>query len=639
MSQTLSPFHDGERDAQARVGVREMAEQLGRQMVRDFMPDQHRQFYNQLPLLLVGSVDKKGRPWASVVVGEPGFATSPDPFTLRLGATPLPFDPLVEGLERGAELGLLGLEFSTRRRNRMNGTVTLVETDGFEIRVGQSFGNCPQYIQKRRLTWRETGAASLATGHRLNLEVKDLIRSADTFFIASTYDQQGTDVSHRGGKPGFVKVEDDETLVFPDFRGNNHFNTIGNLLVNPKAGLLFFNYQTGDVLYLTTRTEIVWDGPEVEAFQGAQRLVRFRVVEWRLVRGSFPFSWDLEELSPSLDHTGRWEASPLRDLIVTRVQQESRSIKSFYLAPAQGTLPDFQPGQHLPIFLPCNPEKEPLIRTYSLSQAPGKPEWRLTVKRQARGIGSNYLHGLKAGDTLLAKAPSGDFFLDSSSERPVVLLSAGVGITPMLSMLGYLATHAPQRQVHFIHGARNAGEHALRSEVDSLSGPRVKIHFRYSQPEAGDRCDSVGRLDMELLQSVLPFGNYDFYLCGPRDFLKLFYTGLKSTGVPVGQIRFETFGPMVDLEPVEEQKVEFRGSRKVVGWTGGSLLDLAEANGIAAPFSCRSGACGACSRRVISGKVEYFRSTSFQAAPDHALLCSARPGAAESGDEPLVIEL
>ena len=640
MSHTVSPFHQGEQDAQARVGVRDLAERLGLQVVRDFMPDQHRQFYHQLPLLLVGSVDKQGQPWASVVVGKPGFVTSPDARKLQFSTSLLPHDPLVEGLENGAQLGLLGLEFHTRRRNRMNGEVTSVRADGFEMKVGQSFGNCPQYIQKRRLVWKEPQTASLTRGVGLSHEVKSLIQGADTFFIASTYTQQGTDVSHRGGKPGFVKVEDDETLVFPDFRGNNHFNTIGNLLVNPKAGLLFFNYQTGEVLYLTTHAEIVWDGPAVEAFEGAQRLVRFRVVEWRLVKGSFPFSWDFQEFSPSLDDTGEWAKNSPAEYVVTRIDRESRFIKSFYLSPTKGTAPDFKPGQYLPIYLPVEPGQEPLIRTYTLSQAPGKSELRLTVKREEKGSGSVYLHDcVKVGDKLLAKEPSGDFVLDAESDRPIVLLSAGVGITPMVSMLQHLVDRKPERRVYFLHGARNAAEQALRSEVEALKTPQVKIHFRYSQPDREDPLDSLGRVDMELLQSVLPFGNYDFYLCGPQPFIQSLYTGLKALGVPKQQIRFETFGSTIELEPVEERRVEFRSSQRVATWTGGSLLELAEKNAIAAPFSCRSGACGACSRRVISGEVEYFRKPSFEVADGQALLCSARPCSVEICDQPLVIEL
>lgn len=636
MSQNASPFHQGEQVAQSRAGVRDLAERLGQQMVRDFMPDQHRQFYNQLPLLLVGSVDSHGQPWASVVVGKPGFVTSPNARNLQFSTTLLAHDPLVEGLKEGAQLGLLGLEFHTRRRNRMNGQVTSVSADGFAIKVGQSFGNCPQYIQKRRLVWKEPQPSSLTTGTALSDEVKSVIQSADTFFIASTYEEQGTDVSHRGGKPGFVKVEDDETLVFPDFRGNNHFNTIGNLLVNPKAGLLFFNYSTGEVLYLTTRTEIVWDGPAVEAFQGAQRLVRFRVVEWRLVKGSFPFSWDFEEFSPSLDETGEWAKSSAAEYVVTRIDRESRWIKSFYLSPTRESAPEFKPGQHLPIYLPVEAGQESLLRTYTLSQAPGKSELRLTVKREEKGVGSVFLHDrVKVGDRLLAREPAGDFVLDAESDRPIVLLSAGVGITPMLSMLQYLVEQQPERQVYFLHGARSAGDHALRSEVEALKTARVKIHFRYSQPEPGDCQDRPGRIDVEWLQSVLPFGNYDFYLCGPREFLQSLYTGLKALGVPKQQIRFETFGSSIELEPVEKRRVEFRGSQKVAEWKGGSLLELAEENAIAAPFSCRSGACGSCSRRILSGKVEYFRKPSFEVADGHALLCSARPGSAE----PLVIDL
>ncbi len=508
------------------------------------------------------------------------------------------------------------------------------------MKVGQSFGNCPQYIQKRRLIWKEEQTPSLTSGVVPTYEVKALIQSADTFFIASNYAGQGTDVSHRGGKPGFVKVEEDGSLVFPDFRGNNHFNTIGNLMLNPVAGLLFFNYHTGDVLYLTTRTEILWDGPAVEAFEGAQRLVRFKIVEWHLVKGSLPFSWDFQEFSPSLDATGQWSKTARKEYVVTRIEQESRSVKSFYLSPTDAGVPDFKPGQHLPIYLPVAAGQEPLVRTYSLSQAPGKADLRLTVKREENGLASRYLHdSVRVGEKILAQEPSGDFVLDPTTDRPIVLLSAGVGITPMVSMLEYLSAQRPASQVYFLHGARRGADHTLRSEVEALQRPGVGVHFRYSQPEPDDRYDSVGRIDREFLQSVLPFGNCDFYLCGPQGFLHSLYNDLKALGVPKEQIRFETFGSSIQLEAVEKRSVEFRSSHRVVTWEGGSLLELAEKNGIAAPFSCRSGACGACSQRVLSGKVEYLRKASFEALDGQALLCSTRPCAAESCDEPLVIDL
>ena len=145
----VSPFHRGEREIQSRLGVREQIENVGQRFIRDHLPGEHRQFYSQLPLLLVGSVDNSGRPWASVLVGRPGFLISPDPQTLEIHSRPFFGDPLNENLARGLQVGVLGIEYSTRRRNRLNGEVSLVEEGLFTINVGQSFGNCPQYIQAR----------------------------------------------------------------------------------------------------------------------------------------------------------------------------------------------------------------------------------------------------------------------------------------------------------------------------------------------------------------------------------------------------------------------------------------------------------------------------------------------------------
>ncbi|HIB63661.1 MAG TPA: flavin-nucleotide-binding protein [Phycisphaerales bacterium] len=300
-------FHRGEKEAHRLAGVVEAAERLGSRLVNEAMPDQHREFYQQLPLLFVGSLDDQGRPWASVMVGEPGFAHSPNPRRLVVSATPLPYDPLGDNLKTGAQLGLLGLEFPTRRRNRVNGEIGKLLDIGFELEVAQSFGNCPGYIQKRSLQPREDTTSDLSRGTTLSQEARTLIEVSDTFFIASSFEEQGVDMSHRGGRPGFVKVEDN-TLIFPDFSGNNLLNTIGNLVANPRAGLLFLDYEKGDILHLTTTTNIIWEGPEVEAFEGARRLVRLQVEEWRLIKNSLPFAWVLEEYSPTLKRTGIWES-------------------------------------------------------------------------------------------------------------------------------------------------------------------------------------------------------------------------------------------------------------------------------------------------------------------------------------------
>lgn len=317
-------FHEGERAAQARVGaaVRERMEEIGPRVIRDFMPDQHREFFEQLPFVIAGTVDAGGQPWASVLAQPPGFIHSPDARHLTLRAQPLAGDPLQQTLADGAAIGLLGIEPHTRRRNRMNGIVRGLHAEGFAVELSQSFGNCPKYIQAREPVYVERPTS--ATGPvvhesaQLNDAARRMMEQADTLFIATAYAGDGAragraggvDVSHRGGKPGFVRVDADGTLTVPDFVGNYFFNTLGNLVVNPRAGLLFVDFDTGDLLYLAVTADIVWDGPEVDAFAGAQRLMRFKVQSMRLVESSLPLRWGEAELSPVLEATGSWTRQP-----------------------------------------------------------------------------------------------------------------------------------------------------------------------------------------------------------------------------------------------------------------------------------------------------------------------------------------
>ncbi|HEX5091687.1 MAG TPA: pyridoxamine 5'-phosphate oxidase family protein, partial [Burkholderiales bacterium] len=221
-----SPFHPGEQALQARVGARERSERAGRLMILDYMPEEHRAFFASLPFVLVGSVDDTGRPWASLLQGEPGFLASPDPRTLRVTAKPAADDPLTKNLSAGAPLGLLGIEFHTRRRNRMNGTVAQLDAQGFEVGVDQSFGNCPKYIQARAPVGLRAPSpgASRREGALLSVRAAGLVARADTFFIASAAPDAGVDVSHRGGRPGFVRITSDGSrtlLTSPDFSGNS----------------------------------------------------------------------------------------------------------------------------------------------------------------------------------------------------------------------------------------------------------------------------------------------------------------------------------------------------------------------------------------------------------------------------------
>lgn len=309
-----SPFHAGEQAIQERMGVRTSIEAQGRRIIRDYLTEQHQQFYAQLPFLIAGTVDANGQPWASILVGAPGFVFAPDHRTLQVNSKPLVDDPIAPSIAVGSDIGLLGIEFSTRRRNRINGTITAVTSDGFTVQVGQSFGNCPQYIQSRTMKWRKSIAipVSASTFSALTAPAIALIAASDTFLIATAFQSdksnlgQGVDVSHRGGKPGFVRIDDPHRLTFPDFAGNLHFSTIGNLLLNPAAGLLFIDFDRGDLLYLTGRAEVVWDAAEVAAFVGAERLIRFQILQGYRVEASLPLRGSAPNYSPFLDRTGTW---------------------------------------------------------------------------------------------------------------------------------------------------------------------------------------------------------------------------------------------------------------------------------------------------------------------------------------------
>ncbi|KAB0569868.1 flavin-nucleotide-binding protein [Pseudomonas palleroniana] len=270
-----SPWHAGERYLQAAVGVADRMAVVGPKVIRDHLPEQHRDFYPLLPYLVLGVVDEQGIPWATMLEGAPGFAHSPDPQTLQIDSLPSTGDPARTALHVGASVGLLGIDLNTRRRNRMNGRIEALDHDGFSVDVVHTYGNCPKYIQLRPVDAiaRKPGT-QVERLDGLDDAAQMMIRNADTFFVASYVEvdgQRSVDVSHRGGNSSFVRV-DGNVLTIPDFAGNLFFNTLGNLQVNPVAGLLFIDFESGEVLHLAGRTSLILEGPEVARFEGAQRL-------------------------------------------------------------------------------------------------------------------------------------------------------------------------------------------------------------------------------------------------------------------------------------------------------------------------------------------------------------------------------
>jgi predicted pyridoxine 5'-phosphate oxidase superfamily flavin-nucleotide-binding protein len=302
------PFHADERRAQDLAG-----QHASRAAIRPFMPEQHRAFFPLLPYLFTATLDHAGAPVASMLWGPAGFVQSPDPATLRLSALPDAGDPAAAGFAAGQPIGLLGLDLTTRRRNRANGRIVAVDdacshAPGVTVAIEQSFGNCAQYIQTRTPVPHARMPQATETLSALDDAARRVIAAADTFFVASrsraTIEADGgLDVSHRGGRPGFVAVRSN-TLVVPDFRGNRFFNTLGNLLGDPRAGLLFVDFASGDLLQFQGTATIEWDEPR-----------RWTVAierGWRRP-AALPFDWTFGDYAPTTRATAASAASDQMD--------------------------------------------------------------------------------------------------------------------------------------------------------------------------------------------------------------------------------------------------------------------------------------------------------------------------------------
>lgn len=659
-----SPWHAGELAMQTQVGVVARMDEIGRRVLRNYLIEQHRQFYPQLPFVVLGSVDSAGDAWATVRSGVPGFLHSPEPSHLHVALPRDTADPADAGMDDGCAIGLLGIELHTRRRNRLNGTIRRDKT-GFDIVARQSYGNCPQYIRLRDFRFaRDPSVPTEVPAIRraaLDDDARRMIAGADTFFVASSVERDGVrevDVSHRGGKPGFVRVDGEGVLTIPDFAGNNFFNTLGNILSNPRTGLVFVDFATGDLLQLTGDAEVVVDSPEIAAFQGAERLWRFRPRAVVRRPDAFAVRWidEKDGESPNSLMTGDWNdagtrldaaqlAQTWRPFRIAGIVDEAAMVRSLQLEPADGAgLVAALPGQHLPVRL--RPQAGvPVVRTYTLSNAASDAGYRISVKRE--GLASSYLHSLAVGDVIEVRAPAGAFTLDAGERRPAVLIAAGIGITPMLAMLRQIVHEGRRlrrtRRTWLFYAARNRAERAFEAEIAALAAqvPEairvVRVLSDVADAAAGDY-DAAGRIDLGLLQRWLPLDDYDFYLCGPPAFMQSLYGGLRALNLADTRIHAEAFGPAslrrdgaVPTEPAasEPTTVGFTRTKTTAVWRPGSgtLLSLAEAQGLAPESSCRGGSCGTCRTRIVEGRVAYATKPAFPVAGDEALICCAVPAA------------
>jgi predicted pyridoxine 5'-phosphate oxidase superfamily flavin-nucleotide-binding protein len=395
------------------------------------MPQQHRDFFENLPMLFLGLLDSTGRPWCVPAFGPPGFLVSPTSDTLEIHRDPVLSHEL--GLDRspGASVGMVGIDLTNRRRNRLNGRIQHASTGEMTIVVDQSFGNCPQYIQTRPLpptSQDEPTAASRRRGSITDPEVRRIIEAADTFFIASRAagsldgGSAGVDASHRGGRPGFLGINGDGTLSFPDFSGNRFFNTLGNIESDGRVSLFVPDFETGEAVMLTGRGSIDWNPDRIKSFEGAERIVDVVPEEIWHANAALPVIGTISEQWPGLDTTGTWNEARLavlktggyRRFQIASKLKESDNITSFYLTPADGgPIEPHLAGQFLPIRLQNNDEV--IQRSYTISQGPNGQNYRLSVKREDYGLASRLLHDhCENEDIIEVGSPAGDFVLGAT---------------------------------------------------------------------------------------------------------------------------------------------------------------------------------------------------------------------------------
>ena len=305
-----NPFHEGELLVQQRAGETAKGEQNGR-IIADSIVKGAFKFIEQQSMVILGSVDEENV-WASILLGHPGFVRAVDrqtvEFDLKRAFIDLS-DRFWKNIERENRIGMLVIESESRRRLRINGAlrshavrlIAKITPDKLQVQVLESYPNCPKYIQRRQLSLnvdakpRQSG--KLQSGQILTPEQENLIRSADTFFVASFHSSRGVDVSHRGGNPGFVRLSDRQVLRIPDYIGNGMFNTLGNLAVNPRAGLIFIDFQHSRTLQLVGKANILWDIEDLEHPNGTKRYWDFKIEQW--LETDLPITFDCEFLDYS----------------------------------------------------------------------------------------------------------------------------------------------------------------------------------------------------------------------------------------------------------------------------------------------------------------------------------------------------
>ncbi|KAI8907126.1 hypothetical protein BC831DRAFT_495143 [Entophlyctis helioformis] len=527
-------FHEGEVLLQKLVGFRAEAEYHYVDFIRSSMPNQHRSFFQNLRYVFVTTTSASGEPWSSVLAGPSEFVASPDPEHLVLRFHPAAGDPIADNLAHAAailqlgrtddatlQFGFLGIEFHTRRRNRMNGTMTAIGKNGdgswtVQVRVVQSYGNCPKYIQVREIVGMRAPAkpssdtlasqestARLGQGG-LTLEMQAMVRQADTVFVGTQYvhdhapaRSSGLDLSHRGGRPGFLQVlNGGKLLVLPDYKGNNMFMTMGNILKDPRASLVIPDFETGACLYITARAQTLVAPESFAYLPGMQRLNLFEPIKAVIVHHALPYLFELRDMSPFNPpvRVSPLAAAPAQTVdgsqatpstnqatLVSRVRHTD-SVSSFTFrvdqpiqyAPGQFATLDFSQYDTALARRKLRAEQttrdpaimnDDLVRSWTITSTPPHSAdsgfvrtstFTITVKHYADGMISPVLHSLQPGasPSIPLLGVGGEFSIFCNPDnlgngtaakdnvRKVLFVAGGIGVTPFVGMVRGLVEQA-----------------------------------------------------------------------------------------------------------------------------------------------------------------------------------------------------
>jgi|GEM_PF-54492 len=632
-------FHQGELAVQAMANESHIAKRNGAVLSGSILPGAI-PFIAQQNMLVVSSMDAKGQLWSSVLYGNQGFIQANQHDALVLDKTKLILneeDPFWRNIEHNQQIGVLAIELSTRRRFRMNGRIQALEFKGvvnnevevmspylYEIKIQQAYPNCPKFIQRRNLklehcAFSEQLPPSLH-GTSLKQQQQDIIQRADSFFVSSASPFQAEDVkqasfsldaSHRGGLPGFIKFIAPNKLLIPDYKGNSMFNTLGNIHVYPKAGIVIPDFDNARLLHLTGEAEILWDQEDTRSQSaGTHRFWALKVNSWQQSALPLGIQWHFQDYSPHnprekvVQNKIQRNPDKAMNMRVAKVEQRSPRIKLFRLIGAEAELqgkhrdaplPEFEAGAHLPIEVTlANGQK--LMRYYSiLSSVEERDFYEIAVQREDTGKGgSKVIHEtLEVGVQVKVFPPRNEFSLLADQHHKIII-AGGIGITPMLCMLREVIKSHVSFEFHYT--AKSEVDLAFKEEVMALAGDKAR--FYTSREGTGKKLD-LARV-MEKTSA-----NTHMYLCGPLGLIAQARDLAEDLGWSNHRLHFESFGNTTKAGDKGIEVTLKRSNQVIQVNSKESILDALRQNKVSVPFDCKRGECGMCSTTLLAGKADH----------------------------------